>query len=183
MDQEMCDREQHGKAAGIQRNADGDETGRFLKFRIDLTVQRGCPQSARLSYGCCSGHSQEQRDRLQGVMVVQRLLLWPALLRTCQTLKHKAKNSDELSAVLVLFQNPLVYKVNTGFKLPTVPSLVTPSSASSPFCSAEHKKQSNYLYWWIIGLFESLAFCPMSIKVKGYSIVFQLITTFARYRR
>lgn len=25
MDQETCDREQHGKAAGIQRNAEGDE--------------------------------------------------------------------------------------------------------------------------------------------------------------
>lgn len=97
MDQETWNREQQGKAAGIQRNAEGDEWNFkkkiiiFFKVHERPTRRTTCPQSARLSYGCCSARSQDLRVHLLGVTVVLRLLLWLALLRTCQTLKHRQR--------------------------------------------------------------------------------------------
>lgn len=74
-----------------------------------------------------------------------------ALARSSKNLSNserETKNSNSSSVILNPIQNPLVDKM-----LHFLPSLVTPSSGSSPFCSVEHKKQNNYWYCWIIGCF------------------------------
>lgn len=149
--------------------------GTFLKVQERPTVQTGCPQSARLSYGCCSARSREQTALLQGGTVTPRLLLSLALLRTCQTLKHEWRRTRAIRQQCWLRSKIHGFtKLTHGFTLPTFTGHAFLSLITFLF------KRNNifYLYCSSTGLFIIwLTFWPMSkSKLKEYSSGFQLFT-------